>query len=177
VREAINSVQEGRVFLTWQPSTETPGFSRIEAVFPLCERVFDQFFNGRSGYRAQYYLSPEEGMLYNRDVVKGLSEPLKAAYARKPLSVDLDLVLTSVDGPHSKVWVYGVPSAFNSAPENALNPRRWVENNALLGRRAPLPNHLSLELKGAFIHPSSGEIFVDDLKLDRACDLFAKGYS
>jgi hypothetical protein len=175
--EASEAAQTGRIRLVWQPSTVAPGFFRVEAVIPLSEEIFDQFFNGRSGYRAQYYLSPEEGVLYNRDLLQGLKAALSAAYAQQPMPVGRDFVLTSVDGPHSKVWVYGEQSAFNTAPENSLNPPRWVENQGRLGRRAPLPHHLSLELKGVFIHPWSGRLFVDELKADRACDLFLRGYS
>jgi hypothetical protein len=97
--------------------------------------------------------------------------------AQQPLPVALDIVLTSINGPHSKVWVYGEQAAFDTAPEDSLNPPRWVENKARLGRRAPLPDHLLLDLKGAFIHPSSVSLFVDELKADRACDLFRKGYT
>ena len=179
LREATEAAYGGRICLIWQDSTDTDGqgFFRLEAFIPLSEQVFDQFFNGRSGYRAQYYLSPEEGILFNREVVQGLRESLQVAYARQPLQVELDLILTSIDGPHSKVWVSGNPSAFNSAPENSLNPDRWVKNNAILGRRAPLPDNPRLEFKGVFVHPVTGQFFVDELKLERACDLFSKGYS
>jgi hypothetical protein len=163
--------------LEWEPSAEAPGFFRVVTQIALGERIFDQFFNGRSGYRAQYYLSPEEGVLYNRDVLQNLRPALILAYSQSPLAVDLELVLRSIDGPHSKVWVYGDQAAFNSAPENSLSPPRWVKNDAHLGCRAPLPEHLLLDVKGAFIHPSSPRLFVDDLKADRACDLYRRGYS
>jgi hypothetical protein len=175
--ESTDAACNGKISLVWQPSIEAPGFFRLEATIPLSEQVFDQFFNGRSGYRAQYYLSPEEGVLFNRDVVQGLRGSLRDAYARHPLQVDIDLALSSVDGPHSKVWLAGNPSAFNSAPANTLNPERWVRNSASLGRRAPLPESPALELKGAFVHPHTGQIFIDDLKTDRPCDLFSRGYS
>ncbi|MBW8366093.1 MAG: hypothetical protein K0M39_16200 [Rhizobium sp.] len=179
LREATEAAYDGGIRLIWRDSTDpdAQGFFRLEAFIPLSEQVFDQFFNGRSGYRAQYYLSPEEGILFNRDVIQGLREPLQVAYARQTLQVDLDLVLTSIDGPHSKVWVSGNPSTFNSAPENSLHPDRWVENNANLGCRAPLPDSPGLEFKGAFVHPVTRQFFVDELKLERACDLFSKGYS
>lgn len=165
------------ISLAWQESCESPGFFRVVAQIALTERLFDQFFNGRSGYRAQYYLSPEEGVLYNRDVLQCLKPALTAAYSQRTLGVDMDLVSRSIDGPHSKVWVYGDTAAFNSAPENSLNPRRWVENRAKLGRRAPLPTALSLDIKGAFVHASSFCLFIDELKVDRACDLFRQGYT
>lgn len=177
LREANEAAHLGRVSPILQESTVMPGFFRLEAIIPLSDQIFDQFFNGRSGYRAQYYLSPEEGILFNRDVVQGLKEPLLVACAGQPLQVDLDLIITSVDGPHSKVWVPGNPSAFSTAPENIINPDRWVKNKSRLGRRAPLPDTPSLELKGTFVDPHTGQIYVDELKVDRSCDLFLKGYS
>lgn len=176
-KQASEAAQTGRIRLCWQPSCESPGYFRAMAQVPLAETVFDQFFNGRSGYRAQYYLSPEEGVLYNRDVLQGLKTTLSSAYSKVTLPVSLDQVLRSLDGPHSKVWVFEEKAAFDNAAENSLNPPRWVENNGARGRRAPLPDHLMLDIKGAFIHPTSGTLFVDPLKLDRACDLFRKGYT
>ena len=34
-----------------------------------------------------------------------------------------------------------------------------------------------LNIKGAFIHPATGDLFVDECKIDRACDLFCRGYT
>ena len=38
-------------------------------------------------------------------------------------------------------------------------------------------DEIRIEIKGAFIHPEIGDLFVDDLKLDRAWDLFKCGYT
>lgn len=175
--EAQEAVLGGRAHLAWNPAAEKDGFFRVEAVIPLSDETFDQFFNGRSGYRAQFYLSPEEGILFNRDVVQGLKRVFSAEGFKQRLTIAPQLISSSFDGPHSKVWVYSEDLPFDTAPENSLNPPRWVGNNACLGRRAPLPASPALELKGAFIHPETGVLFVDPLKADRACDLFRKGYS
>jgi len=34
-----------------------------------------------------------------------------------------------------------------------------------------------IDIKGTFIRPGTGDIWVDDFKLDRACDLFRYGFS
>lgn len=168
------TVQSGCARFCWQPACEKIGFFRIQAQFPPSEKTFDQFSNGRSGYRAQYYLSPEEGVLYDRDVTQALIPVLADARARQSLPDDLGLVIASVDAPHAKVWVCG-DHVLEMAEADSLNPPRWVHNNARLGRRAPRPSEPRLELKGAFIHPRSRELFVDELKADRACDLFGTG--
>lgn len=170
------TVQSGCARFCWQPACEKIGFFRIQAQFPPSEKTFDQFSNGRSGYRAQYYLSPEEGVLYDRDVTQALIPVLADARARQSLPDDLGLVIASVDAPHAKVWVCG-DHVLEMAEADSLNPPRWVHNNARLGRRAPRPSEPRLELKGAFIHPRSRELFVDELKADRACDLFGTGYT
>ncbi|WP_124305199.1 hypothetical protein [Pseudomonas chlororaphis] len=178
VEEASRSARSGRIRLCWQEADECQGYFRLVARVPLeQEATLDQFFNGRSGYRAQYYLSPEEGVLYNRDVLQGLKGALSRAYHQQPLAESLEVVLRTIDGPHAKVWLFDEIAAFNSSPAGSLNPQRWIDNGADRGRRTPLPSHLTLDIKGTFIKPLTGELFVDPLKLDRACDLFRMGYT
>jgi len=177
INQTLEASSNGFTQLGWQESVECTGYFRLVAQIPVSEITFDQLFNGRAGYRAQYYLSPEEGILYNRDILSGLEPALKLAYARQPLVVEFSLVEKSLRAPHSKIWVFGEQEAFNDADDNTLNPARWVQNHATRGRKTPLPKHLMLDIKGAFIHPASSDLFVNDLKLDRACDLFRTGYT
>lgn len=177
ISEAELAASDGAMRVLWQSSFDRPGFGRVNCLIPLTERTFDQLFNGRSGYRAQYYLSPEEGVLFNRSLLDGLVNSIFATYQLTPLLASWDLVSQSLLSPHSKLWVFGEQQAFDEAPGEALNPPRWVENKASRGRKAPLPSHLTLDVKGAFIHPDSRELFVDDLKLERAQDLFLRGYT
>jgi hypothetical protein len=175
--EASERARAGHASLEWEDSGEMPGHSRIRGQFPISRFTFDVFFNGRSGYRAQYYLSPEEGILFNRRVVEGLMEATRIAYDRSPLEVTLERIERSLFAPHAKVWVYREREAFDAAAVDTLNPPRWVENCASRGRRVPLPHHPCLDLKGAFLHQTTGKLFVGSLKVDRACDLHYKGYS
>lgn len=178
IEEASRLAKSGRIRQCWQEADECQGYFRLVARVPLeQEATFDQFFNGRSGYRAQYYLSPEEGVLYNRDVLQGLKDALSRAYHKQPLAESLEVVLRTIDGPHAKVWLLDEIAAFDSSPAGSLNPQRWIDNGAHRGRRTPLPSHLTLDLKGTFIKPRTGELFVDPCKVDRACDLFRKGYT
>jgi hypothetical protein len=177
LQDSTAAAQAGAVMLRWQDSDERPGYGRLWAQIPLTEVNFDQFFNGRSGCRAQYYLSPEEGILYNRDAVDGLIPVIRAAYDKRPLTEDFDLVQHSLEAPHAKLAIFGEQKAFDEAIADALNPPRWVANGATRGRKAPLPGHLMLDLKGAFIHPQTKDLFIDELKLDRAWDLFNRGFT
>jgi hypothetical protein len=46
------------------------GYKRIWVEFPVSPILFDQFFNGRSGYRAQFYESPHNGEAFNRLLIE-----------------------------------------------------------------------------------------------------------
>lgn len=177
ITEAREASRMGLIRIAWQESTERPAYFRLVAQVPLSEITFDQVFNGRSGYRAQYYLSPEEGILYNRDILDGLVPALKAAYINQPVPVEFDLLERSLRAPHSKMWVFEEEAAFDAALPNTLNPPRWVAKGATRGRKAPLPEHCMIDIKGAFINPDTNDLFVDELKLDRAFDLFNRGYT
>lgn len=179
IAEAKAAACNDSISLTWQESIEPnrSGYFRLVAQVPLNETTFDQLFNGRSGYRAQYYLSPEEGILYNRDILHGLRPAIRTAYERRSVEIEFDFIDRSMNAPHSKIWVYDETSAFDAAAENTLNPPRWVANKATHGRKAPLPSHCMIDVKGTFIHPATGKLFIDEYKLDRAWDIYNRGYT
>jgi hypothetical protein len=58
------------------------GCGRAIASFTLNAETFDALFNGRSGYRAQYYLSCQEGSNFNAMLIGALLKPLRAACER-----------------------------------------------------------------------------------------------
>ena len=180
LEEAVQAATSGQIVLdeqNWQEAKDAPGYFRLTAPVPVSACTFDYLFNGRSGYRAQYYLSPEEGILYNRQIVDGLVPVTRTAYDRTPLHAPFDLVERSLRAPHAKIWVFQEREAFDDALEETLNPPRWVEHGATRGRRVPLPAHSTIDLKGAFIRPGTDDLFVDPLKLERPCDLHRKGYT
>jgi hypothetical protein len=80
--------------------------------------------------------------------------------------------------PHAKIWIVDDQAAFDGAVEGGLQPERWWSREGKKrGCRAPLPAHLMIDLKGAFIDPKTGAFWVDTCKEDRACDLYGKGFS
>jgi hypothetical protein len=173
---AMTAAIAKRVSLCWQQADDALGYFRLVARIPIDEIPFDQLFNGRSGYRAQYYLSPEEGIIFNRRLVHNFEPALRAAFEHKPLAVRFAAVADSLLAPHAKIGIYEEKDAFDKALANGLNPPRWVSNQATRGRRAPLPSHSTIELKGAFIDERK-HLFVDELKLARPCDLHLRGYA
>jgi hypothetical protein len=75
------------------------------------------------------------------------------------------------------LWLFEERAAFSEAQPETLNPPRWIENNAMLGRRAPLPPHFTIEVKGSLISPTTDDIYINRMKLDRAWDLFQRGFT
>jgi len=176
-KEALDSASKGHIDARLKESCECPGYYRVEAKIPISSTIFDLFFNGRSGYRAQFYLSPEEGLIYNRRAVEVLMPAVRVAHEKSPIADDYSLIERSLLTPHAKIWVDEERAVFDEAQEYTLNPDRWVRCSRSRGRKAPLPQNPRLDLKGAFIDPSSSNFFVDQLKADRSCDLFCNGYT
>jgi hypothetical protein len=174
---ATNAGNAGLIKLDWQEARGKPGYFRVRATIPVAAIVFDRLFNGRSGYRAQYYLSPEEGVLYNRQLLDKLISPVSIAYERKPLEPSFALIKRTLLAPHAKIWIFDEQSAFDDAMPNTLNPPRWIEHHATRGRKVPLPRNCIVDVKGSFLKPDSEQLFVDDLKLDRPSDLHRTGYT
>src|SRR5947207_135821 len=80
--QAIEAAIEGRAAWTWQEGRDMAGCGRAIVSFPLEARAFDALFNGRSGYRAQYYLSCQEGASFNSMLIGSLLKPLRIACER-----------------------------------------------------------------------------------------------
>lgn len=176
--ESADAAGDGRVHLYWKDCSDHPGvYGQLVAQIPLTEATFDQLFNGRSGYRAQYYLSPEEGVLFNRDILQAVLPAVSQAYTREPINASFSLLEKSLLAPHAKIWIFDERASFDAAVPNALSPPRWVANGATRGRKAPLPAHVTIEVKGSLVDHQQRAIYVNDMKLDRPMDLFNRGYT
>ena len=128
---AMNTARDGHMKLRWQPATDQSapsGHGRLHTEFSVEKETFDQLFNGRSGYRAQYYLSPEEGILFNQDLLNALTPAVELSFAEYPQGESLTTMLRSLSGPHSKIWIADERRAFDESPSEQLIPARWVEN-------------------------------------------------
>lgn len=175
-READEASVNGQIAVRWEQSEERPGYFRLAGQIPIGEVTFDQFFNGRTGYRARYFESIESGENFNRLVLERLTAPLLTNFTAQ-LQVAPDLAKHSLESRYSKVWVGNEKAVFNEAPPYQLVPNRWVKNGAYLGCRAPLPATCILDVKGTFVHPGTRQSWVDPIKLGRSRDLFDKGYT
>jgi hypothetical protein len=179
IGEAMRAANEGMILLRWCPSRNWLGCYRIVAKIPIASLLFDQLFNGRSGYRAQYYLSVEAGHDYNRAIADGLTPAIQEAYSRLSggFEAPWHLVEQSLRGGSSKIWMPKDEEVLKAAPA-ALGPPRWAEywqNHELAwGLRLPLPPSPQIDLKGSFIRPGSQEEV--PTKPDRGVHLHEEGW-
>jgi hypothetical protein len=152
--QALEAAIQGRSSWSWQHGKVMAGCGRAIGSFPLYADTFDALFNGRSGYRAQYYLSCQEGIEFNARLISALQKPLRLACERAPT----DLVASlqhSFEGPYSKIWVLCDGGPFCGAPKDEFKPRSWFERNpASMGLRAPFPDLPGIEIKGSWMNNS-----------------------
>jgi hypothetical protein len=178
VTEASRASCDGRMKLEWEPSRDWPGCYRIVATIPVSKLLFDELFNGRSGYRAQYYLSVEQGDRYNRAFVEDLSPALQEPHGRLSGCDGPSTPLAqSLGGGSSKIWMPEDEEVLKAAPA-ALCPPRWREywqnREGAWGLRAPLPPLPQIDLKGSFMRPGSDEEF--PTKPDRGRHIHGEGW-
>lgn len=177
--EAEVAACEGLACWYWQQGEEMIGCRRCIATFPLSLDTFDALFNGRSGYRAQYYLSREEGIEFNNEIIKALKRSL-ALICEEPSLHEYALLERSFVGPFSKIWVLGDGASFLAAPANEFMPKRWIDHNPVsLGLRAPLPIQPTVEVKGSWLADDPNHEYREDRvwKGDRHCRLSKSGYA
>src|SRR5262245_63868928 len=62
----------------WEPHGQWEGFKRAVFQFPIDADLFDFFWNARSGFRAQFWLSPTIGALANALIAEKVTVVLPA---------------------------------------------------------------------------------------------------
>jgi hypothetical protein len=155
------------------------GCGRAIASFPLDAETFDTLFNGRSGYRAQYYLSCIEGIAFNAALVGALLASLQTACERA--SPDQGPVSRwSFQGPDTKIWVLGDSAPFIAAPDGEFSPTRLMDRS-LLARspwfRAPRPDKAGIEVKGTGVSNTDQKYRTDPDKADRHYTMSERGHA
>jgi len=157
--EAMTSATRGDIATRLQDGEDMKGFFRALATIPVSADTFDLLFNGRSGYRAQYYLSVEAGGLFNRLAMAALFGPLRIA------SNEMD-AHRSWAGPWSKIWVTGDSEPFKKAPAGEFQPRRWAARLSVW-LSAPRPDAPCVDVKGTWLSASDKGFALDPDKADR----------
>jgi hypothetical protein len=163
-----------------------PSHNRVIVRFAVDTEKVNLFHNSASGYRAQYYVSPELGDEANALIVRSLTARAVAILAgHSKRTCPLDWVTLSMEQPSAKVWIHqGMWLRHARRSDERLRVERWYryrQHQDVNARRRPrwaalLPDsEASLEVKGAFV-TNRGEV-IDSLKPDRARQLHEHGFT
>jgi len=165
----------GALCLRWVQACDKPDFFRLEAAFRVSAELFDWIFNGRTGYRAAYWLSPQHGMLFNATALCALESAIKLAW-EKGLLAELcwERLRASLLGQESKIWVTNDSLHFRSECRGELLPARWAETDGV-GTCLPMPGRPGVDIKGTFLD-AKGERWLSELKGDRHERLHQRGF-
>ena len=153
------------------------GCGRARAVIPLERDLFDALMNGPSGYRAQYYLSVDEGRAFNRALVAAMAPYLRSASRCVGQEI-------SILGTWTKIWFAGDGKYFHEdpTPYGEFKPQRWHLRKEQLGielnrLRAPYPENPAIEIVGTWvtIQDQHWRCVQDPLKSDRDLVLHERG--
>lgn len=152
-----------------EPCRDKPGYFRASVNIPLTEQLFDQFLNGNSGYRAQYFLGTENGERFNRLLVERVAPLIVDAENLYSDRFDRQFCERSLLGPFTKFWYskdITDPSAREylcSLPE-VIRVGTWLAywhgcQKPRKGLLAPLPEDRRVLLNGTFVHPETGDVY------------------
>jgi hypothetical protein len=179
---ARQAADKDELFVCWEASTRQPGQARVSGVFRCPEDVFDEFFNGRTGYRAQYYLAPDLGEAYNREVLDRL-EPIVRCVCVQAITRLVPEIADreSLRAPGAKVWFR--ERRDHHLGDRLIRPARWVAywearpNEVPMGL-IPAPREFPwLQVKGGWVHASNGYPPAGTMKPDRAISLHNSGWT
>src|SRR3954453_12735660 len=144
------------------------GHQRAIFQFQIAPEIYDDFFNSRAGYRAQYWISPEQGQSANAECLKALVPTILSVLpdrfeAREICKDARDLggrvitrafFETSFGHPARKVWI---GENLITGEPGVLPKARYDGPNLIVSRwtapRAPYPRVASnwVDLKGGFV--------------------------
>ncbi len=173
---ALAEARAGALCLHRVQACERPGFFRLEAAFRVSAALFDWLFNGRTGYRAAYWLSTQHGMLFNAAAVCALEPAIRLAWENGLLAeLEWERFRASALGQDSKLWVTNDSLHFRSECRGMLLPARWAETDGV-GTCLPMPVHPGVDIKGTFLD-AKGERWLSELKADRHERLHQRGFT
>jgi phosphate acyltransferase len=202
VLEAVATEATDGRYRSAKGDREAKGHTRAEFLFSITPKTYDIFFNGASGYRAQFYCGPTAGIQQNKALLERLRAPLLTA-ARAQISrgkLTLEQIERSLQLKSAKAWInedastldktsldadwliaIDIPQWAKAAREaevsirDRLRPRPSGKENALLGVQAPEGTELTV--MGAWLHDVTGEEWVPRSKRNRARRICVYGFA
>ena len=160
---------------------------RIWIRLALPPQTVDLFHNGAGGYRAQFYLSVEQGEAANACVINSLLRRARILCAAQPnLSCRWESLEASLCHRDAKIWIHeGAWLSDNKPCVRNLIVDRWERNSykiTLAYRFEPCwakltpDSEIHLELKGGCVDQAFRSIDVS-LKPSRSRELYEHGYT
>ena len=139
----------------------------------------DALFNGPFGYRAQYWLGPENGVAANGALLNALSPKLLAAL---PTCNDERLtridVCAAIRAVSAKIWIRESSALLNPTADLAVE--RWAlaaQSGVELAKLGVMaPEAIKFEIKGALLDPHGHEV-IPASKISRHWQIHHYGYS
>ena len=190
VEQLVNEVRGGIatyriVSIDLERATSRDGYQRVYVEMPISMELFDVFFNGRSGYRAQYAASEEAGEDYNRFVVTSVAPLLLNARQLYTENVTTELCERSLMGNFTKIWF----SKEITSPDYEVTlldlpesirvgkwKKYWLSRSApRKGLLTPKPESPVVLFNGSFVHPDGWQIW--DQKPGRSREIAASGWT
>lgn len=174
-----------RVLPECECSTANPPFSRAWVEVPVSEALFSALMNGRSGYRAHYAQSIEQGETFNRWIIERVVSPIIAFRECYEGTMTGDFVAASLRGPHTKIWfpkAISDPSAsvWRSGLPEVIRWPQWVsywkhKARPRKGLLAPVPEEPAILLNGTFVAPDASSVW--EQKPCRSRELHKRGWT
>ncbi|MFT3898309.1 MAG: hypothetical protein QM719_11565 [Thermomonas sp.] len=141
--------------------------------------VGDRIFNGSHGYRAQYWLSPMNGLQANASLIGALTSHLLAVVDPSDPDFSKINVCVSLKATSAKFWIQEIPSLLvNPSVDLRVEPWRSEAQRGVQLARWGLsaPEVTRFDIMGALLDPSGNEV-VPSRKICRHYDIHHYGFS
>ncbi|MBS1197818.1 MAG: hypothetical protein H6R18_1603 [Proteobacteria bacterium] len=172
VRRALgDALKENNVRFGMDESGRDTNDLRGVVQFPLGRKLFDWFFNAQTGYRAQFRIGRENGLVKNADLIRELRAELELSRATAivihRLTSDFEYkvsrygtigeVATTLDEALSKVWICEKLIVQSGSIQDLFvsrtGPKLLFSNSDAWSSLYPENGDGWLDVKGAFIGP------------------------
>jgi len=155
--------------LGWEGAGENSAHHRAVVQIHVSDEHFDQFMNGRAGYRARYLIGASAGDDLNKDLVTAVVRVISPTLGPTcqvrlldpdfrdlgPVFVERETFLRSLVPQLSKVWhcarLINVKSGITDIPVGVGDPRIGVSNSKTWPTISRDAGKAWLDVKGAFL--------------------------
>jgi hypothetical protein len=173
VRGALRSaIKAGHARFGFDESSSDRNDLRGVIQFPIGSALFDWLFNGRTGYRAQFRIGSENGLLQNAHIISELSAQLSLSASqqivahrftsdfqyKEPLPCTIGQVVASLDPKLSKIWacerLIGEDGKVQDVFVSRTGPKLAFVDSEPWSSLYPEDTAGWLDVKGAFMSPN-----------------------